>query len=295
VIVPAYTFIATWLAVSQTGARPVAVDVKESTYNLDPGQIADAISPRTAALVPVHLRGEPADMAAIGELAGAHGLLVIEDAAQAHGARYGGRRAGSLGDAAAFSFYPTKNLGAVGDGGAVTTDDDELAARVRLLRNYGMKTKYEVETAGVNSRLAEIQAAVLGIKLRRLDEWNRARAGLADLYRAALGEDGPVSVPGVEPGADPVWHLFAVNHPDRDACAEQLGRQGIETMVHYPVLPHLSEAYRDHGWPQGSLPTAERLAASTLSLPMFPHLAREQVEAVAEAVLATLPPADAHA
>lgn len=288
VIVPAYTFIATWLAVSGTGARPVPVDVRESTYNIDARLIADAITPRTAAVVPVHLRGEPAEMDAIRELADAHGLFVLEDAAQAHGAGYRGRRAGSLGDAAAFSFYPSKNLGALGDGGAVTTDDAALAEKVRLLRNYGMRTKYEVEMAGFNSRLAEIQAAALRVKLARLDDWNRARSRLAAAYRTAFG-DAPLSFPTVEPWADPVWHLFVVNHPDREGCAKALRARGIEMMVHYPILPHLSEAYRDHGWPAGSLPVAERLAGSTLSLPMYPQLAPEQVEAVAAAVIETLP------
>jgi dTDP-3-amino-3,4,6-trideoxy-alpha-D-glucose transaminase len=283
VIVPAYTFIATWLAVSNTGARPVPVDVHQSTYNIDASLIAAAIRPRTAAIVPVHLRGEPAEMDAIGDLAAAHGLLVVEDAAQAHGARYRGRRAGGLGDAAAFSFYPSKNLGALGDGGAVTTDDAELAERVRLLRNYGMKTKYEVELAGVNSRLGEIQAAVLSVKLRCLDAWNQDRCETADAYRSALTGDS-LSLPEVEPWADPVWHLFVVNHPARDECAQALAAQGIETAVHYPVLPHLSAVYREHGWPQGSLPVAERLSRSTLSLPMFPGLGLERARAVAAAL-----------
>jgi dTDP-3-amino-3,4,6-trideoxy-alpha-D-glucose transaminase len=285
VIVPAYTFIATWLAVSRAGARPVPVDVRESTYNLDPELAAAAITPATAAIVPVHLRGEPADMDAIRDLAAAHGLRVIEDAAQAHGATHRGRRVGGLCDAAAFSFYPSKNLGALGDGGAVTTDDAKLAEKVRLLRNYGMRTKYEVETAGVNSRLAEIQAAALSVKLPRLDGWNGARARLADLYRDALDGAARLTVPAVEPWADPVWHLFVVNHPDRDALAAALRGQGIETMVHYPVLPHLSVAYREHGWPAGSLPVAERLAATTLSLPMYPQLPPEAAERVADQLL----------
>ena len=182
VIVPAYTWIATWLAVTRTGATPVGVDAVESTYNIDPGLIAAAITERTAAIVPVHLRGEPADMDAIGAIAADAGLFVVEDAAQAHGARCSGRRVGSIGDAGAFSFYPTKNLGCLGDGGAVTTDDDALAERLRLLRNYGMRNRYEIEIAGVNSRLAEIQAAVLRLLLPRLDGWNRARSSLAGAY-----------------------------------------------------------------------------------------------------------------
>jgi len=291
VIVPAYTFIATWLAVSRTGAKPVPVDVRQSTYNIDARQIADAITPRTAAMVPVHLRGEPAEMDMIDEIAAAHDLLVIEDAAQAHGATHRDRRVGGLGVAAAFSFYPSKNLGAVGDAGAVTTDDDALAEKVRLLRNYGMRAKYEVEEVGVNSRLGEVQAAALGVKLPYLDGWNRTRSELADRYRSSLAGSEALTLPEVEGWADPVWHLFVVNHPDRDACGAALRNRGIETMVHYPVLPHLSKAYLDHGWPPGSLPVAERLAGSTLSLPMYPGLTGEQVETVAAAVLETLPPA----
>jgi dTDP-4-amino-4,6-dideoxygalactose transaminase len=287
VIVPAYTWVATWLAVSATGATPVGVDVQESTYNVDPELAGAAVTPRTAAIVPVHLRGEPADMAAIGELAAAHDLFVLEDAAQAHGARHAGRRVGSLGDAAAFSFYPAKNLGALGDGGAVTTDDREMAARLRLLRNYGMEDRYRIETAGVNSRLAEIQAAVLRAKLPRLDAWNQARADLAEIYREALGAHPALAVPQTPPWAEPVWHLFAIGHPERDRCAEALAAEGIEALVHYPVLPHRSGAYRE-AWGGGSFPVAERLAARTLSLPLYPQLAPADCEAVAAAVLATL-------
>jgi dTDP-3-amino-3,4,6-trideoxy-alpha-D-glucose transaminase len=272
VIVPAYTWIATWLAVSRTGARPVAVDVDPATYNLDPSLLADAIGERTAAIVPVHLRGEPADMDAIDAVARAHGLAVIEDAAQAHGARYRGRRVGGLGAAGAFSFYPSKNLGTYGDGGAVTTDDADIADRVRLLRNYGMKDRYEIEMAGVNSRLGEIQAAVLRVRLPRLDEWNASRATLAERYRRALEGHEPVALPSVPAWADPVWHLFVVNLPDRDRCAAALAEHGVAALVHYPLLPHLSPPYRDAGWPPGSLPVAERLAQTTLSLPMYPQL-----------------------
>jgi dTDP-3-amino-3,4,6-trideoxy-alpha-D-glucose transaminase len=270
VIVPAYTWIATWLAVSRTGARPVPVDVEEATYNLDPSKIDTAISTRTAAIVPVHLRGEPADMDAISAIAEARGLTVIEDAAQAHGATHRHRRVGSIGHAAAFSFYPSKNLGAFGDGGAVTTDDDEIATKVRLLRNYGMKDRYEIETAGVNSRLAEIQAAVLRVKLGRLDGWNEARRALAARYREALTEDEAVVLPRTAATADPVWHLFAINLADRDGCAAMLAEHGVATLIHYPLLPHLSPPYRDAG--RGSFPVAEALADSTLSLPMYPQL-----------------------
>jgi dTDP-4-amino-4,6-dideoxygalactose transaminase len=285
VIVPAYTWVATWLAVTMVGAQPVGVDVRESTYNIDPDMVRAAITARTAAIVPVHLRGEPADMGEIDAIARSHGLFVLEDAAQAHGARNGDKRAGSLGDAAAFSFYPAKNLGALGDGGAVTTDDDELAAKLRLLRNYGMKDRYQIEAAGVNSRLAEVQAAALRVKLPHLDDWNRARASLAEIYIAAFESREEIALPETPAWADPVWHLFAIGHPDRDACVESLARRGIEALVHYPVLPHLSGAYRDQGWDPGSFPVSERLARVELSLPLYPQLPRQSCEAVAEAVL----------
>jgi dTDP-3-amino-3,4,6-trideoxy-alpha-D-glucose transaminase len=288
VIVPAYTWVATWLAVTATGATPVGVDVQESTYNIDPGFAAAAVTPRTAAIVPVHLRGEPADMAGITEIAAAHGLFVLEDAAQAHGARHDGRRVGSLGNAAAFSFYPAKNLGALGDGGAVTTDDGELAERLRLLRNYGMEDRYRIETAGVNSRLAEIQAAVLRAKLPRLDAWNQARSHLAAIYRDAFEGRSAPAVPQTPTWAEPVWHLFAITHPDRDRCIEALAAEKIEALVHYPVLPHLSGAYENRGWGEGDFPVAEQLSATTLSLPLYPQLAPADCEAVAAAVLGTL-------
>ena len=288
VIVPAYTWVATWLAVSATGARPVGVDVLESTYNLDPARVEAAISPRTAAMIPVHLRGETADMEALGALAERHGLFVLEDAAQAHGARCAGRRAGSLGNAGAFSFYPAKNLGALGDGGAVTTDDAGLADRLRLLRNYGGRGRYEIETAGVNSRLAEIQAAALRVKLPRLDGWNRARSEHAGAYAEALAGAEPLRLPRPPEWADPVWHLFVLNHPDRDGCRRSLAERGIETLVHYPVLPYLSGAYVEDAPPTGSFPVAERLSRTTLSLPLYPQLPVAHREAVSEAVLATL-------
>ena len=285
VIVPAYTWVATWLGVTRAGAVPVPVDVIEDTYNIDPEAIAAAITTRTAAIVPVHLRGEPADMKAIGEIARAHGLAVVEDAAQAHGATCGGKRVGGLGDAGAFSFYPSKNLGALGDGGAVVTDDDELAERLRLLRNYGTRDRYRIESEGTNSRLAEIQAAVLRAKLPHLDAWNAARAELAAVYLGALAGREGIALPLPPPWADPVWHLFAIGHPERDRCADSLRQRGIETLVHYPVLPHLSAPYRALGWRPGSFPVAERLSAAALSLPLYPRLGREACERVATAVL----------
>jgi dTDP-3-amino-3,4,6-trideoxy-alpha-D-glucose transaminase len=284
VIVPAYTWVATWLAVTATGAVPVAVDAEESSWNIDPARIEAAVGERTKAIVPVHLRGEPADMDAVLAVAGRHDLAVVEDAAQAHGARCRGRRVGGLGDAAAFSFYPSKNLGALGDGGAVTTDDDELADRLRLLRNYGTRNRYEIEATGVNSRLAEIQAAALGAKLPHLDRWNATRAELAGVYTEALAGLAGVTLPRSPTWAEPVWHHYVVALADRDRCAEQLRQRGIETLVHYPVLPHLASPYRHLGLTRGSFPVAERLAGSVLSLPLYPQLASATCARVAAAV-----------
>jgi dTDP-4-amino-4,6-dideoxygalactose transaminase len=285
VIVPAYTWFATWVAVTNVGARPVGVDVEEATYNIDPRRIDEAITGRTRAILPVHLRGQPADMDGVAAIAAAHDLRVIEDAAQAAGARHGDRRVGAIGDAGAFSFYPTKNLGGIGDGGAVTTDDDELAERLRRLRNYGLRDRRALETAGANSRLAEVQAAVLRVLLPRLDELNLERAALAQIYAAALDGHPEIRLPTVPDRSDPVWHLFVIDHDDRDECGRALGAQGIETLVHYPVLPHQSDVYRDQA-PGGGFPVSERLAASALSLPIYPQLDRADCERVAEAVTA---------
>jgi dTDP-3-amino-3,4,6-trideoxy-alpha-D-glucose transaminase len=289
VIVPAYTWVATWLAVSAIGAMPIAVDVRRSTYNLDPEALVAAVTPRTAAIVPVHLRGEPAEMEAIGRFAREHSLFLLEDAAQAHGARHLGQRAGALGDAGAFSFYPAKNLGAMGDGGAVTTDDDELAAKLRLLRNYGMRDRYEIETAGVNSRLAEVQAAVLRVKLPHLDDWNRARDAHARAYREVLAGRGSIGMPEPPQSVEPVWHLFVISHPRRDALRVALGRRGIETLIHYPVLPHRSGAYAEGGWRGSELPVADALAACSLSLPLYPQMPSADREAVVAAFAEALP------
>jgi dTDP-3-amino-3,4,6-trideoxy-alpha-D-glucose transaminase len=292
VIVPAYTWIATWLAVSRTGATPVGVDCVEATYNIDADLIEAAITERTAAIVPVHLRGEPADMDAVEAIASDADLLVVEDAAQAHGAKHRGRRVGGIGRAGAFSFYPTKNLGGVGDGGAVTTDDDELAERVRRLRNYGMRDRYEIEEEGVNSRLGEVHAAALRVMLPRLDAWNEARGALAEVYLEAFRDHGSITTPVPPDWADPVWHLFVIGHPDREACARSLAERGIGTLVHYPVPPHLAPPYREQ-WSAGDFPVTERLAAATLSLPLYPQLDRTACERVAEAVLDTVTPPSA--
>jgi dTDP-4-amino-4,6-dideoxygalactose transaminase len=274
VIVPANTYIATWLAVTHAGAKPITVEPDEQTYNIDPARLEAAITPKTKAIIAVHLYGQPADMDAINEIAGQSGLKVIEDAAQAHGALYKGRRAGSLGHAAGFSFYPGKNLGAFGDAGAVVTNDDELADRVRVLRNYGSRVKYENEVKGFNSRLDPLQAAFLRVRLRHLDEWNRRRRTIAQSYLEAFENDPEITVPFVPRWAEPSWHLFVILHSQRDALQGELQRAGIGTLIHYPVPPHLSEAYAEHGSRIGHFPITERLAKRALSLPIGPHLGR---------------------
>ena len=280
VIVPSNTYIATWLAVTYTGATLVPVEPSEKTYNIDPEQIEAAITPRTRAILPVHLYGQPADMDPICRIASRHGLKVLEDAAQGHGAMYRGRRVGSLGDAAAFSFYPGKNLGAFGDGGAVTTNDPELAQKVRMLRNYGSPVKYVNELAGFNSRLDELQAALLRVKLRCLDDWNRRRRRVAEFYFKELsGLFQDLVLPYVPDWADPCWHLFVVQSPDRDAFQARLEKDGVGTLIHYPVTPHLQRAYEKLGYARGSFPIAERLAERVLSLPMGPHLDLKALEA----------------
>lgn len=281
VIVPSNTFIATWLAVSQCGATPVAVEPDERTHNLDPAQVEAAITTRTKVIMPVHLYGQPAEMEVISRIAQKHGLLVIEDAAQAQGARYQGRRAGSLGHAAATSFYPGKNLGALGDGGAVLTSDDAIADKVRRLRNYGSRIKYHHELAGSNSRLDEIQAAFLRVKLPLLDEWNASRQRIAVRYLQMLQGSG-LGLPHVPDGIDPVWHLFVVRSHERDRLQAHLNAQGIGTVIHYPIPPHRQACYQTHA--NSQLPVADRLAAEVLSLPMAPDLHEDEVDAVIQAI-----------
>jgi dTDP-4-amino-4,6-dideoxygalactose transaminase len=284
VIVPAHTFIATWLAVSATGATPVGVDVDEQTFTLDPAAVEAAVTPRTVAILAVHLYGQPADMAGLAAVAARHGLALFEDAAQAHGAALGGRRVGGLGHAAGFSFYPVKNLGALGDGGAVTTNDGRLAEAVRLLGNYGSRVKYQHERQGWNSRLDEIQAAFLRVKLGHLDAWNARRARLADQYAKALADVASVALPALAPGASSVWHLYVVRHPQRDALQQHLHRLGIATMIHYPVLPHRTPAYQDGGPATRLFPVAARLVREILSLPISPHHSRRAIADVALAI-----------
>ena len=286
VIVPSNTFIATWLAVSQCGATPVPVEPVEATFNLDPARVEAAITTRTRAIVAVHLYGQPADMDPLRALADKHGLKLIEDAAQAHGARYKGRRVGGLGHAAAFSFYPGKNLGALGDGGGIVTDDDALDALVRTYRNYGSQKKYHNLVQGFNSRLDELQAAFLSVKLATLDTDNAARRAVAAQYdRLLAGVDG-LGLPHVPEWAEPVWHLYVVRHARRDALAARLADVGIGTIVHYPVAPHLQQAYAELGYKEGDFPIAEAIHREVLSLPMGPGMTAEQVEQVAAAVRA---------
>ncbi len=275
VIVPANTYIATWLAVSYAGATPIPVEPDARTYNLDPALIEAAITPATRAILPVHLYGQPADMDPIKALASRYGLKVIEDAAQAHGARYHGRRVGGLGDAAGFSFYPGKNLGALGDGGAVVTNDADLAERVRVLRNYGSRVKYHNEVKGFNSRLDELQAALLRVKLPVLDAWNERRRAAAARYLDGLA-GSELGLPYVPKWAEPVWHLFVVRHPQRDALQQRLQQAGIGTMIHYPIPPHLQPAYAELGYGAGAFPISEAIHREVLSLPMGPQLTAAQ-------------------
>lgn len=284
VVVPAHTFIATWLAVSRIGATPVPVEPDEQTYNLDPSLLELAITDRSRAVIVVHLYGQPADMDAINSMAQRYGLRVIEDAAQAHGARYRSRRVGSLGDAAAFSFYPVKNLGGFGDGGAITTEDSGLAGRIQMLRNYGSIKKYQYEVMGCNSRLDELQAAFLRVKLRRLDEWNKRRCQVAQAYQRTLNGVSCLALPRVPEWADPSWHLFVVRCQGRDAFRERLSQAGIGTLIHYPIPPHLSNCFKSRGWKLGSFPRTERLATTVLSLPFGPHMSQADLETVSEVI-----------
>lgn len=281
VIVPGQTFVATWRAVTLVGAIPVPVDIDPLTHTIDVAAAAAAISERTAALLPVDLYGHPADHPALRELADRHGLFFLSDSAQAHGARLYGRPVASWADAACWSFYPGKNLGALGDGGAITTDDAQLAETARRLRNYGSKEKYVHVEQGVNSRLDEIQSAVLRVKLQHLGDWNDRRSKIAERYLAEIVATG-VTLPGIAEGATPSWHLFAVTSERRDQLRDHLTAAGVETLIHYPLPPHLQPAYADYA--RVPLPVSERVAGSTLSLPIGPHLNQQQAQKVVDAV-----------
>jgi len=281
VIVPSNTFIATWLAVTECGAIPVPVEPNIGTHNIDPALLSDAITSRTCAIIPVHLYGQPADMDPINALASKHGLVVIEDAAQAQGALYKGRRAGSLGHAAATSFYPGKNLGALGDGGAVLTNDDAIAEKVKQLRNYGSKVKYQHDLAGYNSRLDEMQAAFLRAKLAALDVWNTRRREVADQYSKLLAK-ADIELPLVPEYAEPVWHLYVIRSKQRNALKMHLEKQGVSTVIHYPIPPHRQACYQS--FRGGNLPIAEMLAAEVLSLPISPVMTDIDTTMVSESI-----------
>jgi dTDP-4-amino-4,6-dideoxygalactose transaminase len=282
VVVPSNTFIATWLAVSQCGATPIPLEPTLGTSNIDVAKLEAVITPRTRAVIAVHLYGQPADLSPVLKIARNHGLRVIEDAAQAHGARYKGVRIGVHSDLVTWSFYPGKNLGALGDGGAITTNDSDLNYKLRTLRNYGAHRKYVHETQGFNSRLDPLQAAILKVKLNHLDEWNARRVAIADFYLNAI-TNSQVSLPEVPDWAEPVWHLFVIRHPDRDTLQASLLQEGVQTQIHYPIPPHKQNAYSTD-FSDANYPIAETLSKTVLSLPIGPHFSMQQARRVAELV-----------
>ena len=286
VITAANTFIATVLAIEAAGARPVLVDADRDTYAMDPAAITAAVGPRTRAIIPVHLYGQPVDLDLVLAAARRHNLLVIEDAAQAHGARYKGRRAGGFGHSAAFSFYPAKNLGACGDGGMIVTNDDAVADKARVLRNYGQRAKYHHSTMGTNSRLDTLQAAILGVKLPHLDAWNEARRRHARAYTERLA--GVVRTPAAAPHVEHVYHLYVIETGHRDAVQQHLKASGVDTGIHYPIPVHLQEASAHLGYRAGEFPVTEAAAARILSLPMYPELAEAQIAHVTSTLIDSL-------
>jgi dTDP-4-amino-4,6-dideoxygalactose transaminase len=283
VITTAHTFIATAEAISHAGATPVFVDIDPATFNLDPALVEAAITPRTRAIVPVHLYGQPADMTAISTIAGAHGLRVIEDAAQAHGSEVDGRRTGTIGDLACFSFYPGKNLGAYGDAGAVTGNDESLLASVRKSRDHGRMSKYEHDEIGYGERIDALQAAILGVKLPHLEAWTQQRRDVAARYDEGLA-DLPITLPIQAPGRRHVYHLYVIRCDSRDALLAHLKASGVDGGVHYPVPLHLQPAYASLGMHPGDLPQTERAAAAVLSLPLYPELTEDRQAVVIDAV-----------
>jgi dTDP-4-amino-4,6-dideoxygalactose transaminase len=288
VIVPSNGYIATWLAVTHVGAIIVPCEPDPLTHNLDAARLPALLTPRTRVILPIHLYGQTADMAAINAVARPRGIKVLEDGAQSHGARQHDHQSGTLGDAAGISFYPSKNLGALADGGAVLTKDAGLADRIRHLRNYGSKVRYQNERLGLNSRLSELQAAFLRVKLAHLAAWNARRAALARRYQENLAGIEGLTLPFVPAWAEPVWHLFVVRTARRDELRDFLAARGIGSQVHYPTPPHLSGAYRHLGWKPGRFPIAESLAGEVLSLPIGPHLNADEVDEVCAAVRACL-------
>ena len=283
VITTPFTFVATVAAIRYTGATPVFVDIDPVSYTLDPALVESAITPQTRAIMPVHLYGQPADMDPILEIGRRHGLLVIEDAAQAHGAEYKGRRAGSLAEIACFSFYPGKNLGACGEGGAVVTRNPEFIQTIRMLRNWGESRRYYHDLAGFNYRMEGMQGAVLRVKLRHLERWTEARRSIASIYSDRL--KGCIATPRQMSYARHVFHVYAIRVPNRDQMAQNLNASGVQTGIHYPIPVHLQKAYRDQRYPEGSFPVAENLAREVLSLPLYPEMESRQVDTVCDAVL----------
>lgn len=288
VVVPSNTYIATWLAVTHVGAIPVPVEPNPRTHNIDPSRLEAALTARTRAIIPVHLYGQPCEMSPIMDLANRHGIKVLEDAAQAHGAAYRGKRSGSLGHAAAFSFYPGKNLGALGDAGAVTTNSATLAHRLRVLRNYGSQEKYFNEVIGFNSRMDEIQAAILRDKLLRLDNDNAQRAKIARHYLDLLRDTPGLVLPEIHEDCESSWHLFVLRHPNRSQIATGLAELGVHTLIHYPLAPHLQEAYQGRSLHRGALPIAEELQGEVLSLPIGPTMTLRDADRVARCIRALI-------
>ena len=284
VIVPSNTFIATWLAVSYSGATPIPVDADPVTYNINTSLLEKAISTKTKAIIPVHLYGQPADMDAIKKIGRLYNLKIIEDAAQAQGSSYKNQKVGSLGDAAGFSFYPGKNIGAYGDGGAVITNDDDLVDRLLLLRNYGSKKKYDHQIKGFNSRLDELQAAFLRIKLIHLDEWNIRRKKIANYYLQNLKDIPGLFLPKVPSWADPVWHIFPILYDKRNKLQEFLSNKGIKSLIHYPIPPFLSKAYSEFNFQGSDFPVANNISLNELSLPIGPTITIDQAKFVVDAI-----------
>jgi len=287
VIVPSNTYIATWLAVSAVGAKPVPVEPNPKTYNIEPSLIEASITSKTKAILPVHLYGQAADMDPILEIAKKYNLRVVEDAAQAHGAKYKDRKIGAHGDIVCWSFYPGKNLGAMGDGGAITTNDSKIADSIRILRNYGSRIKYVNEIKGVNSRLDPIQAAVLRAKLPYLDEWTKRRKWIAEFYTSELKDTGLI-LPYAPTWTDPAWHLYVVRTKYRELIQKSLADVGVGTLIHYPIPPHMQSAYSDFGYRKGDLPIAELIHDEVLSLPIGPAQGVENTRTVVSAIISAI-------
>lgn len=288
VILPPFTFIATALCVSYCRAKPVFVDIEPDTYNLDPKKLRQAITPKTKAIIVVHIYGQSAQMDEIIKIAKEHHIKVIEDAAQAHGARYKGKKIGSLGDVACFSFYPTKSLGAFGDGGMIVTSNEQIYKNSLMLRDYGREGRYEHKIKGHNSRLDTVQAVILSAKLRRLDSWNLLRAKAADVYRRQLGQVKGVVIPAVKSDRTHIYQTYAVRLKNRDKVLDVMKEKKIGVLIHYPIPVHLQEAYQELGHKKGDFPVSEEISAEILSLPMFPHITEEQLTAVSDALKAVL-------